>query len=180
MSEYIPRLQEAIASAIHGVSREEVLRERDGKWSIAQVLEHLYLTYTGTVKGCERALASSSSLATPADAKQRLKTMVIVTLGYYPRGIEAPRQVHPKGIPVDQVVSDIQRQITLMDDFLKLCEQKLGKDNKLIQSSCAGRVHRRAMAQVSLAAWPAITSTRFLNSRKQYVEKENAPAAAGA
>ena len=80
MSEYIPRLQEAIASAIHGVSREEVLRERDGKWSVAQVLEHLYLTYTGTVKGCERTLASSSSLATPQSAQQRLKTMVIVSL----------------------------------------------------------------------------------------------------
>ena len=41
MSEYIPRLQEAIASLIRNLGREEMLRQREGKWSIAQVLEHL-------------------------------------------------------------------------------------------------------------------------------------------
>lgn len=179
MSEYIPRLQEAIASAIHGVSREEVLRERDGKWSVAQVLEHLYLTYTGTVKGCERTLASSSSLATPQSAQQRLKTMVIVSLGYYPRGIEAPRQVRPKGIPVDQVVSDIQRQITLMDDSLKLCEQKLGKDNKLFNHPVLGALTGEQWRKFHWLHGRHHVR-QILEFRKQCLEKENAPAAAGA
>jgi hypothetical protein len=131
VSEYIPRLQESIASAMHGMSREQMLREREGKWNIAQVLEHLYLTYTGTVKGCELTLASSKPLATPQTAKQRIKTIAILGLGYFPRGIEAPRQVRPKGIPPDQIVSDIQPQIALVDELLVRCELRFGRNRKL-------------------------------------------------
>ena len=179
MSEYIPRLQEAIASAIRDMGREEMLRQREGKWSIAQVLEHLYLTYTGTVKGCERALASQNPLATPQTAKQRLKTLVVVTLGYYPRGIQAPAQVHPKGIPAEQVVSDIARQIAAMDELLTRCEQRLGKRNKLFNHPILGAltgeqwrkfhwIHGRHHVQ------------QILELRKKYAEKEKAPASAGA
>ena len=58
MSEYMARLQEAIASSICGMSREDLLRAPAGKWSTAEILEHLYLSYTGTVKGCERNLSA--------------------------------------------------------------------------------------------------------------------------
>src|ERR1043166_6439304 len=138
MSEYIPRLQEAIVSAMRGMTREEMLRERQGKWSIAQVLGHLYLTYTGTVKGCERSLASPSSLATPQTAKQRVMTLVVVRLGFYPHGIQSPQQVRPKGIPVEQVISDISRQIAVMDESLARCEQQLGRHNKLFNHPMLG------------------------------------------
>ena len=69
MSEYIPRLQEAITTAIRAMGREEMLRQSEGKWSIAQVLEHLYLTYTGTAKGCERALSFTKASGHAADRK---------------------------------------------------------------------------------------------------------------
>src|SRR5438067_1864392 len=123
---------------MYGLSHQELLRERQGKWSIAQVIEHLYLTYTGTVKGCHLTLASPRPLATPQTARQRIKTIAIVALGYFPRGIEAPRQVRPKGIPVDQVIGDIQRQITVMQELLVRCEQRFGKQNKLFNHPLLG------------------------------------------
>ncbi len=138
MSEYIPRLQEAIASSMRDMSHEEMLKPREGKWNIVQVLEHLYLTYTGTVKGCERVLAAENRLSTSQTFNQRLKTLVVITLGYYPRGILAPPQVHPKGIPTEQVVSDIARQITTMNELLTRCELRLGKRNQLFNHPVLG------------------------------------------
>lgn len=179
MSEYIPRLQEAIASAVRDMGREEMLRQREGKWSIAQVLEHLYLTYTGTVKGCERALTSQKPLTTPQRVKQRFKTLAVVTLGYYPSGIQAPAQVHPKGIPAEQVVSDIARQIASMDELLARCEQRLGRGNKLFDHPVLGAltgeqwrkfhwIHGRHHVKQIVAL------------RKKYADKEKAPASARA
>jgi hypothetical protein len=54
MDFYLQRLQNAISSATAGLSVETLAR-RPGtdKWSIAEILEHLYLTYTGTIKGFE-------------------------------------------------------------------------------------------------------------------------------
>ena len=56
MDWYLERLHEAIASATRGMTTEDLRRHPEGKWSAAEVLEHLYLTYTGTVKGFERCL----------------------------------------------------------------------------------------------------------------------------
>jgi len=70
MDSYLERLQQAIASATRGMTSEELTRRRGEKWSAAEVLEHLYLTYTGTLKGCQRCLeagrpmVSSPSLTT--------------------------------------------------------------------------------------------------------------------
>ena len=55
MDSYLERLQQAIASATRDITSEELARHpggnADGKWCVAEVLEHLYLTYTGTIKG---------------------------------------------------------------------------------------------------------------------------------
>lgn len=179
MSEYIPRLQEAIVSAMRGLTREELMRERQGKWSIAQILEHLYLTYTGTIKGCERTLASPTPLATPQTTKQRIKTMAIVVFGYFPVGLEAPRQVRPKGIPPDQVVSDIERQIAVMDELLVRCEQRFGKGRKLFNHPFLGGLSGDEWRKLH---WlhGRHHARQILELRRQYAAKEKAPAAAGA
>ncbi len=53
MTGYLGRLQEAIASSVAGKTPEQIRRRPEGKWSALDVLEHLYLTYTRTIKGCE-------------------------------------------------------------------------------------------------------------------------------
>ena len=138
MSEYILRLQEVIAFSLRDMSREDMLRRQEGKWSAAEVLEHLYLTYSATAKACERCLAAESPTATAQTLRQRFKTLVVIILGYFPRGIQAPAQVHPKGIPVEQVVSDIARQIAVMDELLTRCELRHGRRNKLFNHPVLG------------------------------------------
>ena len=179
MSEYIPRLQEAIASAMRGMTREEMLREREGKWSIAQVLEHLYLSYMGTIKGCERVLHTEKPLATSQTPAQWLKTLLIIAFGHFPQGIEAPRQVRPKGIPVDQVVSDMQRQIAVMEESLTRCERQLGNHKKLFNHPVLGPLTGEQWRKLHWLHGRHHVR-QILHLRKQYAEKEKAPAAAGA
>ena len=128
MSEYIPRLQQAIASSIDGMTRQQLLWKPEGKWSAAEVLEHLYLSYTGTSKGCERSLDAGKPLVTPPTLAQRMKTFVVVTMGRYPNGIQAPPTVRPKGFSVEQVTGGIQEQISTMEGWLRRCEEKFGKN----------------------------------------------------
>ncbi len=50
MDFYLQRLQEALTTATRGMTIEDLTRHPEGKWNTAEVLEHLYLTYTCTVK----------------------------------------------------------------------------------------------------------------------------------
>src|ERR1700736_4685834 len=94
MDSYLERLQQAIDSVTRGMTTEDLTRHPGGhpkgKWSAAEVLEHLYLTYTGTVKGLERCLQKGKPLASPITLKQRAKITVAVELGYLPKGRKAP------------------------------------------------------------------------------------------
>ena len=96
MDSYLEQLQQAIASATHGISSEELRRHPDGhlkgKWSAAEVLEHLYLTYTGTVKGLERVLQTGKPLASPITLKQRVRITLVIKLSYFPKGRKAPER----------------------------------------------------------------------------------------
>jgi hypothetical protein len=179
VSEYIPRLQEAIASAMRGMTREQMLRDRGGKWSIAHILEHLYLTYTGTIRACERALDRENPQVTSQTPAQRLKTLLIMTVGHFPPGIEAPRQVRPKGIPVDQVVSDIQRQIAVMEQALTCCERQMGKRKKLFNHPVLGALTGDQWRKFHWLHGRHHVR-QIVDLRQQYGEKEKAPAAAGA
>ncbi len=109
MDSYLEQLQQAIASATHGISSEELRRHPDGhlkgKWSAAEVLEHLYLTYTGTVKGLERVLQTGKPLASPITLKQRVRITLVIKLSYFPKGRKAPERATPKGMSPDEVVA---------------------------------------------------------------------------
>ena len=63
MDSYLERLQQAIASATRGMTSDELTRHAEGKWCVAEILEHLYLTYTGTQKAFERCLKAGKPLA---------------------------------------------------------------------------------------------------------------------
>jgi uncharacterized protein DUF1569 len=54
------RLQDEIAAIIDGLTAEQLSRHPPGKWCASEVLEHLNLTYTGTVKGFERVALLAS------------------------------------------------------------------------------------------------------------------------
>jgi hypothetical protein len=108
MDSHLDHLQRAIASVTRGLTATDLTRHPEGKWSSAEVLEHLYLTYTSTVKGFERCLEAGRPQVTPPTPKQRL------------------------------VVAEIGGQIEVMDRIIGQCEARYGKRVKLLNHSVLG------------------------------------------
>src|SRR5205807_9136167 len=69
-------------------------RRAEGKWSAADVLEHLSLTYKGTARGFAKCMQGDRPLATNLRFKQRLGIWVVTGLGYLPGGREARSEEH--------------------------------------------------------------------------------------
>src|SRR5579862_6590733 len=103
MDSLLQKLKGNLESAIDGMSSKQLSWHPANKWCAAEVLEHLYLSYTGTIKGFEKVMAAGKPLATRASMKQRLQTIVVVGFGYLPSGRKAPAPTQPRGLPVELV-----------------------------------------------------------------------------
>jgi len=135
---HLQKLQQEIASAVGGLTAEQLSWHPPGKWCAAEVLEHLYLTYTGTVKGFERVAEAGKSLATASTWLQRGRTLVVVGFGYLPSGREAPPIARPRGVPPEQVLAGIGPKISEMDDLIRRCEETLGAGRRLLDHPILG------------------------------------------
>src|SRR2546429_9991276 len=107
MDSYLDRLRTAIASATSGMTAGDLTRHREGKWSTAEVLEHLYLSYTGTTKGCERCLQAGRPLSRAPRFKDRLGTAVVGGAGYFPRGRGGAKKTRHRGVMAEGGVGGI-------------------------------------------------------------------------
>jgi hypothetical protein len=134
----LQRLQQEIAAAVAGLSPKQLSWHPPGKWCTADVLEHLYLTYTGTVKGFERVSAAGNPLVTSKTWTQRVRTLIVVAFGYLPSGRESPPVGRPRGLPAEKVLAEIGLKIAEMDDSIARCEQKLGPGRKLLDHPILG------------------------------------------
>ena len=103
MDPRLETLRANLESAVNGMSSEQLRWHLPGKWSASEVLEHLYLTYTGTIKGFERVITKGTPLATRASVRHRALTFVVVGLGYIPAGRQTPEVARPRGLPAEQV-----------------------------------------------------------------------------
>jgi hypothetical protein len=143
MDAYLQRLQEAIASATHGMSAEDLRRHPEGKWSTAEVLEHLCLTYTGTTKAFERCLNEGKPLARAPLLRDRMSAFVVTGLGHIPEGRKAPQHAQPRGRQVEEVVREIGPRILAMDELIAQCEARFGKRTRLLDHPFLGPLTAR-------------------------------------
>jgi len=135
---HLEKLQRELAAEIAGLSAEQMSWHKPGKWCAAEVLEHLYLTYTGTVKGFERVASAGKSLATAQSWKQRGRALVVLGFGYMPPGREAPAVSRPRGVPTEKVLAEIGSTIVRMDEIIRQCEEKLGRRTKILDHPILG------------------------------------------
>src|ERR1700722_10667199 len=124
MDPQLKNLQEEIAAVVAEMRAEEWERHPPGKWCAGEVLEHLYLTYTGTSKGCSRVIESGKLATTAASWKQRGRKLVVLGFSYLPAGRVAPTSTSPKGLPREKVLAEIAAQIAEMDRLIRQCEEK--------------------------------------------------------
>ena len=138
MDAYLRRLQEGIAAAIDGMDRDDLLRHPAGKWCALEILEHLYLTYVGTVKGFERCLREGKPLAKKPVLQDRFKTLVFTGLMHMPEGRKAPERSQPRGMEADALLSDIGPIISVMDHLISQCEARFGKRTRVLDHPILG------------------------------------------
>jgi hypothetical protein len=143
MDSILEELKQAVESAIGGLSNEQLSWRPAGKWCAAEILEHLYLTYTGTIKGFEKMMQSGKPVTTPASTKQRLRKLVVLGFGYLPAGRVAPANTRPKGLPVENVRSEVGATIAAMDAIIAECEDGFGRGFPLLDHPVLGELTGR-------------------------------------
>jgi hypothetical protein len=144
MDFYLQRLQNAISSATAGMNAETLARRPGAdKWSIAEILEHLYLTYTGTIKGFEKCLQAEKPLARIPTLQDRMRTTVVVKLGHMPQGRKAPPNSVPRGLPPERVLAEVGEKIAAMDAIITAAENKFGSGRRLLDHPILGPLQGR-------------------------------------
>jgi hypothetical protein len=118
----LAQLQEVLSQAIRGATTDELARHPEGKWSAAEILDHLNLTYIGTIKNLERCLAAGKPGATSDRKKNRWPRLLITRFGYFPGGRKSPDRVRPRGTPPEQVLAEVFANLSRMDDVISRCE----------------------------------------------------------
>jgi hypothetical protein len=137
MDSDLETLLKTLRTTIEGMSEEQLQCCPAGKWSAGEVLEHLYLTYTGTIKGFERVLAAGRPLATRASMKNRVQALVVFSFNYLPAGRKAPPQTMPRGLAAETIRTVIYGKIAAMDGIIAECERSFGS-RKLLDHPMLG------------------------------------------
>ena len=161
MDAHLNSLKQSLESAVEGMSSEQLSWHVPGKWCAAEVLEHLYLTYTGTTRGLEKVITAGTPLATKPSMKQRALTFVVTGLRYIPSGLEAPRIVRPKGLPVEQVRAEIGAKLAAMDAIIAQCEARFGRHVALLDHPILGAL--------TAAQWRTLHVVHGRHHQKQLV-----------
>ena len=81
MNSYLERLRREIDDAVGDAGAIDLAKAPAEKWSAAQILEHLDLTYKHTTRGLEKCLEQDAPSATRAKLKDRFAALLVVNLG---------------------------------------------------------------------------------------------------
>ncbi len=152
MDSRLEELKRVLESAVQGMSQEQLIWHPASKWSAAEVLEHLYLTYTGTIRGFERVIQAGKPLATRGSVRQRFRSLVVTGFGYLPTGRKAPPPTQPRGLPTLKVRNEIGEKIGVNGRDHHAMRSPLRKQHPLARPSDSRTVDCDAVAEVSSAA----------------------------
>jgi Protein of unknown function (DUF1569) len=139
----LSNLRNVLANAIKGMSAEDFARHPAGKWNSSEILDHLNLTYLGTIKNFERCLATGKPGASVDRRIRQWQRRTIVWLGYFPSGRKSPERVLPRGTPVQQLSTEIFENITRMDELISECDARFGPGKPLADHPILGPLTAR-------------------------------------
>lgn len=128
-----------IAGATAGMDAAKLgQRPAEGKWCAAEIVEHLLITYTSTTAGLRKALAKGRPLGGIPTLKQRLFQFVVLDMGYFPSGRQAPAMTIPKGLQPGEVVHAVEHALPDMDAAISECERNYGSGTKIADHPILG------------------------------------------
>lgn len=143
MHRYLESIQREVDQAVAGLDLPQLAWHREGKWSVAAILEHLALTYSGTAKNLQRSLAAGAPRGTAPTARQRIITFAVTGLRYMPQGRQAPPGVVPQGIPPEAALPQLCRSLAAADEAISRCEAQFGARARIANHPILGPLTAR-------------------------------------
>ena len=138
MHKQMAKLHSGVSSAIGETRLEQLTLRPEGKWSAAEILEHLNLTYLGTIKTLERRLAEGKAPATSGRSAKRWQRLAVTRLGFFPSGRKSPERAAPRGMPAQQVMAEILGNLARMDELITECERKFSPHHPIAEHPILG------------------------------------------
>jgi hypothetical protein len=139
MANELDTVRELIEQTTRGMSEEQLCFHPAEKWSAANILEHLLLAFSGTVKGLERVLEAGKPLGGRRSPRDVIFQTTLLTFGYFPSGRKAPKMVVPTctlgGL---QAIEKIQAQLATMARKLAEAEELLGNECAILDHPILG------------------------------------------
>jgi hypothetical protein len=139
MHPLLARADRALRDSAGSLSSDAIARHVGGRWSVADVLEHLGLTFSGTVRGLHRVLEHGVQGLPAPTLEQRVGTLVVVQLGYFPSGRQSPETMKPRGnADPATVLATTLSHLAAMDDALDAAELRFGPRIRVLQHPVLG------------------------------------------
>lgn len=143
MSSKLSTLTNELTNVINGMSAEDLSRHPEGKWSPAEILDHLNQTYRGTIKNCERCLAAGKSGASVDRNSKRWQRRIVLWLNYLPHGRKSPENALPRGTPAAQLATEIFENISHMERVIAQCDAQFGMGKAIAEHPILGPLTAR-------------------------------------
>jgi hypothetical protein len=138
MNSYLERLRKELEDALGSATPIDLAVAPAGKWSAAQILEHLFLTYKHTDRGLMKCLEQGAPWAKQATLKDRVATFLVVRLGYFPAGRKAPERSVPRGMSPEDARRAVAPELQKMGASLDDCERRFGVRTKILDHPILG------------------------------------------
>lgn len=114
-----------------------------GKWSCAQTLEHLLLSYTATTQGTQTALQTGKPLGGQPTLKDKLATFYVARMGIVPSGRRAPKASHAATGPGVESLRQFNDALVAMDAALTNAEKRFGRVAKILDHPVLGPMNTK-------------------------------------
>jgi hypothetical protein len=138
MDRYLERVAGLLHESAGHLSAVELAEHVEGRWSIAETIEHLARTFSGTAKGVERVLAAGTPAASRASLRSRVASLLVIDGGYFPTGRTSPAMALPRGIDPDRALPLALENVRLMDDALARAAEAFGTHVHLLDHPVLG------------------------------------------
>jgi hypothetical protein len=157
-----PPLQSALAAiraATEGMTGEQLKWHPEGKWSSAEILEHLVLAYGRTADRMEPLLQQDLPEARRRTFKERIGGVIVLQFGRIPSGRKAPEALCPKGMKPVEARICIEEKLSHLDHLIDQCEQRFGRQKNILDHAILG--------PLSASQWRKFHCVHTLHHMKQ-------------
>jgi hypothetical protein len=126
---------DAINRATNGITNEQLTWHPEGKWSSAEILEHLLLAYARTSERMRTLLKEDKPDVRSRTFREWVGRLIVLKLGRIPPGRKAPEAVAPKGMLPQEAMASIRKHLVELDGVIDECERRFGgRKNVLVHA----------------------------------------------